>query len=68
MSPQKARLVMDLIRGQKRRELSHPEVHAEAPRQHIEKVLRSAIAIAEARRRLGAPLDWTCCSWPVFCE
>src|SRR5271168_2890453 len=59
MSPQKARLVMDLIRGQKAQDalqtLKYTEKRAA---KHIEKVLRSAIANAERKADdSGSPLD-----------
>ena len=45
MSPQKARLVMDLIRGQKAQEaLQTLHYTPKRAAKHIEKVLRSAIA------------------------
>src|SRR5258708_34800551 len=59
MSPQKARLVIDLIRGQRVQEalqtLRYPLKRAANP---IEKVLRSAVANAERKAEdAGAPLD-----------
>src|ERR1700716_3613220 len=59
MSPQKARLVMDLIRGQKA-QAALQTLHFTPKRaaKHIEKVLRSAIANAERKAEdAGAPLD-----------
>ncbi|HKV23292.1 MAG TPA: 50S ribosomal protein L22 [Candidatus Acidoferrum sp.] len=59
MSPQKARLVMDLIRGRKAQEALHT-LHFTPKRagRHIEKVLRSAIANAERKAEdAGSPLD-----------
>jgi len=48
MSPQKARLVMDLIRGQKAQDaLQALKYTPKRAAKHIEKVLRSAIANAE---------------------
>ena len=48
MSPQKARLVMDLIRGQKAQDALHTlRFTQKRSAKHIEKVLRSAIANAE---------------------
>ena len=59
MSPQKARLVVDLIRGQ--RASAALQVLQYTPKRaakHIEKVLRSAIANAERKAEdAGAPLD-----------
>src|SRR4030081_3961180 len=59
MSPQKARLVMDLIRGQKAQDALHPlRFTQKRSAKHIEKVLRSAIANAERKAEdAGAPLD-----------
>jgi len=59
MSPQKARLVMDLIRGQKAQEaLQTLHYTPKRAAKHIEKVLRSAIANAERKAEdAGAPLD-----------
>src|SRR5712664_2760950 len=59
MSPQKARLVMDLIRGQKAQAaLQTLRFTPKRAAKHIEKVLRSAIANAERKAEdAGAPLD-----------
>jgi len=59
MSPQKARLVMDLIRGQKAQNaLQTLKFAQKRAARHIEKVLRSAIANAERKAdEAGAPLD-----------
>ena len=59
MSPQKARLVIDLIRGQKAQEaLQALRYTPKRAAKHIEKVLRSAIANAEKKAEdAGAPLD-----------
>src|SRR5713101_7363784 len=59
MSPQKARLVMDLIRGQKAQDaLQTLKYTPKRAAKHIEKVLRSAIANAERKAEdSGAPLD-----------
>src|SRR6266853_192331 len=59
MSPQKARLVMDLIRGQKAQDALHTLKYTpKRAAKHIEKVLRSAIANAERKAEdSGAPLD-----------
>jgi large subunit ribosomal protein L22 len=59
MSPQKARLVMDLIRGQKAQDaLQTLHFTPKRAAKHIEKVLRSAIANAERKADdAGAPLD-----------
>ena len=59
MSPQKARLVMDLIRGQRAQEaLQTLKYTPKRAAKHIEKVLRSAIANAERQaEEAGAPLD-----------
>src|SRR3989442_13580526 len=59
MSPQKARLVMDLIRGQKAQDaLQTLKYTPKRAAKHIEKVLRSAIANAERKADdAGAPLD-----------
>jgi large subunit ribosomal protein L22 len=59
MSPQKARLVMDLIRGQRAQEaLQTLRFTPKRAAKHIEKVLRSAIANAERKAEdAGAPLD-----------
>src|SRR6202049_3783265 len=59
MSPQKARLVMDLIRGQKAQAALHTlRFTPKRAAKHIEKVLRSAIANAERKAEdAGAPLD-----------
>jgi large subunit ribosomal protein L22 len=59
MSPQKARLVIDLIRGQRVQEalqtLRYTQKRAAKP---IEKLLRSAVANAERKAEdAGAPLD-----------
>src|SRR5437899_3108902 len=58
MSPQKARLVMDLIRGQKAQAaLQTLRFTPKRAAKHIEKVLRSAIANAERKAEdAGAPL------------
>ena len=59
MSPQKARLVIDLIRGQKAQDaLQSLHYTPKRAAKHIEKVLRSAIANAEKKAEdSGAPLD-----------
>src|SRR5262252_9752393 len=59
MSPQKARLVIDLIRGQKAQDaLQTLRFTPKRAAKHIEKVLRSAIANAEKKAEdSGAPLD-----------
>jgi len=59
MSPQKARLVIDLIRGQKAQDaLQTLRFTAKRASKHIEKVLRSAIANAERKAEdAGSPLD-----------
>ena len=59
MSPQKARLVMDLIRGQKAQDaLQTLRYTPKRSATHIETVLRSAIANAERKAEdAGAPLD-----------
>jgi large subunit ribosomal protein L22 len=59
MSPQKARLVMDLIRGQKAQNaLETLKFTQKRAAKHIEKVLRSAIANAERKGDdAGAPVD-----------
>jgi large subunit ribosomal protein L22 len=59
MSPQKARLVMDLIRGQKAQDaLQTLKYTPKRAAKHIEKVLRSAIANAERMGDdAGAPVD-----------
>jgi large subunit ribosomal protein L22 len=59
MSPQKARLVIDLIRGRKVQEaLQTLHYTPKRAAKHIEKVLRSAIANAERKAEdAGAPLD-----------
>ena len=59
MSPQKARLVMDLIRGQKAPQaLQTLQYTQKRAAKHIEKVLRSAIANARQKAdEAGAPLD-----------
>jgi large subunit ribosomal protein L22 len=59
MSPQKARLVIDMIRGQKAQDALQT-LHYTPKRagKHIEKVLRSAIANAERKAEdSGSPLD-----------
>src|SRR5258707_15585033 len=59
MSPQKARLVMDLIRGQKAQDaLQTLKFTQKRAAGHIAKVLLSAIANAERKAEdSGAPLD-----------
>ena len=59
MSPQKARLVMDLIRGQKAQDaLQTLRFTPKRAAKHIEKVLRSAIANAERKAEdAGDTLD-----------
>ena len=59
MSPQKARLVMDLIRGQKAQDaLQTLRFAQKRAAKAIEKVLRSAIANAERKGEdAGAPVD-----------
>jgi large subunit ribosomal protein L22 len=59
MSPQKARLVIDLIRGRKVQDaLQTLQYTPKRAAKHIEKVLRSAIANAERKAEdAGAPLD-----------
>src|SRR6201998_2924937 len=59
MSPQKARLVIDLIRGQKAQDaLQSLRYTPKRAAKHSEKVLRSAIANAEKKAEdSGAPLD-----------
>ena len=59
MSPQKARLVIDLIRGQKAQDaLQSLRYTPKRAAKHIENVLRSAIAHAEKKAEdSGAPLD-----------
>src|SRR5271167_2592857 len=59
MSPQKARLVMDLIRGAKAQDaLQTLRYTPKRAGKHIEKVLRSAIANAERKAEdSGSPLD-----------
>ena len=59
MSPQKARLVIDLIRGQKAQDALHSlRFTPKRAAKHVEKVLRSAIANAERKAEdAGAPLD-----------
>ena len=59
MSPQKARLVIDLIRGRKAQDaLQSLRYTQKRAAKHIEKVLRSAIANAERKAEdAGAPLD-----------
>ena len=53
MSPQKARLVIDLIRGRKAQDaLQSLRFTPKRAAKHIEKVLRSAIANAEHARQL----------------
>src|SRR5262244_3034627 len=59
MSPQKARLVIDLIRGEKAQDaLQSLRYTPKRAAKNIEKVLRSAIANAERKADdAGAPLD-----------
>ena len=59
VSPQKARLVIDLIRGRKVQDaLQTLRFTPKRSAKHIEKVLRSAIANAERKAEdAGAPLD-----------
>ena len=59
MSPQKVRLVIDLIRGQKAQDaLQSLRYTPKRAAKHIEKVLRSAIANAERKADdAGSPLD-----------
>jgi large subunit ribosomal protein L22 len=59
MSPQKARLVIDLIRGRKAQDaLQSLRYTPKRAAKHIEKVLRSAIANAERKAEdSGSPLD-----------
>jgi large subunit ribosomal protein L22 len=59
MSPQKARLVIDLIRGQKAQDaLQSLRFTPKRAAKHIEKILRSAIANAERKAEdAGSPLD-----------
>src|SRR6202158_4845646 len=59
MSPQKARLVLDLIPGEKAQDvLQTLKYRPKRAAKHIEKVLRSAIANAEGKAEdSGAPLD-----------
>ena len=59
MSPQKARLVIDLIRGRKVQDaLQTLRFTPKRSAKHIEKVLRSAIANAERKAEdSGSPLD-----------
>src|SRR5260370_39673145 len=59
MSPEKAGVVMDLIRGQKAQAaLQTLRFTRKRAAKHIEKVLRSAIANAERKAEdAGAPLD-----------
>jgi large subunit ribosomal protein L22 len=59
MSPQKARLVIDMIRGQKAQDaLQTLRYTPKRAGKHIEKVLRSAIANAERKAEdSGSPLD-----------
>jgi large subunit ribosomal protein L22 len=59
MSPQKARLVMDLIRGQRAQDaLQTLRYTPKRAAKHIEKVLRSAISNAERKaEEAGSPLD-----------
>src|SRR5215470_11672774 len=59
MSPQKARLVIDLIRGQRvNQALQTLRYTPKRAAKHIEKVLRSAIANAERKAEdAGSPLD-----------
>jgi large subunit ribosomal protein L22 len=59
MSPQKMRLVVDLIRGRRVQDALHT-LHYTPKRaaKHVEKVLRSAIANAERKAEdAGSPLD-----------
>jgi large subunit ribosomal protein L22 len=59
MSPQKARLVLDLIRGQKAQDaLETLRFTPKRAAKHIEKILRSAISNAERKAEdAGSPLD-----------
>ena len=59
MSPQKARLVIDLIRGQRVNDaLQTLRYTPKRAAKHIEKVLRSAVANAERKAEdAGSPLD-----------
>ena len=59
LSPQKARLVIDLIRGQKVQDaLQTLRYTPKRAAKHIEKVLRSAVANAEKKADdAGSPLD-----------
>ena len=59
MSPQKARLVLDLIRGQKAQDaLQTLRFTPKRAAKHIEKILRSAISNAERKAdEAGSPLD-----------
>ena len=59
MSPQKARLVIDMIRGQKAQDaLQTLRYTPKRAGKHIEKVMRSAIANAERKAEdSGSPLD-----------
>jgi large subunit ribosomal protein L22 len=59
LSPQKARLVIDLIRGQKVQDaLQTLRYTPKRAAKHIEKVLRSAVANAERKADdAGSPLD-----------
>jgi len=59
MSPQKARLVIDLIRGQKAQDALHSLRYTpKRAAKQIEKVLRSAIANAERKAEdAGSPID-----------
>jgi large subunit ribosomal protein L22 len=59
MSPQKARLVIDLIRGHKAQDaLQSLRYTPKRAAKHIEKVLRSAISNAEKKAEdSGSPLD-----------
>ncbi len=59
MSPQKVRLVIDLIRGKKAQDaLQSLRFTPKRAAKHIEKVLRSAIANAERKAEdSGSPLD-----------
>ncbi len=59
LSPQKARLVIDLIRGQRVQDaLQTLRYTPKRAAKHIEKVLRSAVANAEKKAdEAGAPLD-----------
>ena len=68
MSPQKVRLVVDLIRGQRAEDaLQILRFTKKRATRDVEKVLRSAIANAErkAGRRRGLCLTWIICSCRV---